>query len=144
MNEIYLALGSNRGDRLANLRLAVEKLGESGVFVEKKSKIYQTQSVENGGDGDFLNAVVRAQFSGQARALLTICQRIEAEMGREMPPRSGARSIDLDILLFGDEIHANGDLTIPHPRMNARAFVLRPLLDVLTGGWVEESPHTWE
>ena len=144
MNEIYLGLGSNRGDRLENLRLAVEKLGQNGVFIEAKSQIYRTQSVENGGDEDFLNAVVRVRFEGCARELLKICQKIEREMGREAPPRSGARSMDVDILLFGEEIYDERDLQIPHPRMNRRSFVLRPLLDVLSGGWVEATPHTWE
>ena len=137
MPKIYLALGSNRGERLENLRLAIQKLTQNGVEIEAKSKIYRTQSVENGGDGEFLNAVVRAQFSGSARDLLMICQKIEGEMGREAPPRTGARSMDLDILLFGDEVWNESDLQIPHPRMTRCNFVLRPLLDVLEGGAVE-------
>ncbi len=144
---VYLALGSNLGDRLANLRFALEKLAQNGVEIEAKSKIYSSQSVESGGEGDFLNAALRARTALMAPELLEVCLRIEAEVGRQTPlpgaHRSGARALDLDILRFGDEIHASPKLEIPHPRALSRPFVLRPLLDVLEGGWVEATELEW-
>lgn len=143
MTWTYLALGSNQGDRLANLRLAIRKLEENGnVEVEAKSRIYQTQSVGTGGEGYFLNAVIHAETWLSAPELLGVTQRIELEMGREAPSevgahRSGARPIDIDILLFGDENFSTRELEIPHPRALYRPFVLRPLLDILKGGWIK-------
>lgn len=143
MTTAYIALGSNIGERAANLRQAVQLLQEKGVVVEAKSKIYQTQSVEGGGPDDFLNAVIRIGWAGSARELLAVLQAVESELGRPQPPRTGPRLIDLDILIFGDETHDETDLQVPHPRMHRRAFVLRPLLDVLEGGWVEPSNEQW-
>lgn len=145
MPTIYLALGSNFGDRSAHLQLALKKLGRNGVEIEAKSKIYASQSVESGGEGDFLNAAIRARTALTAPQLLELCLRIEADAGRQSPipgaHRSGARAIDIDILLFGEEVHTAPELEIPHPRALYRPFVLRPLLDVLECGWIEETEH---
>lgn len=140
MTLVYLALGSNQGDPLANLRLAVQKLEQSSLEVATKSRIYRTQSVESGGEGDFLNAVIFAETWLSAHELLRNIHQIEAEMGRAAPStlgahRSGARAIDIDILHFGDETFATPELEIPHPRALLRPFVLRPLLDILKVGW---------
>jgi len=141
----YLALGSNEGDALENLRLAVHLLStHPQIEIEEKSKIYRTQSVEGGGPNDFLNAAVRGSSPLTARELLGAIQDIEIQLGRPQPPRNGPRLIDIDILLFGDLELNEVDLTIPHPRMNRRAFVLKPLLDVLEGGWVEFTDLNWE
>lgn len=141
MTTVYLALGSNRGNRLKNLRFALEKLAQNGVVIEAKSTIYQAQSVETGGEGDFYNAALRARTELSAPQLLEICTSIEKEAGRETAPsgvhRSGARALDIDILLFGNQTFDSPELEIPHPRALGRNFVLRPLLDVLAGGWVE-------
>ncbi len=146
MKTVYLALGSNLGDRLHNLRFALEKLEQSGVVIEAKSKIYAAQSVEGGGEGDFFNAAIRARTSLSALQLREVCENIEAEAGRAAPARgqhrSGARCLDIDILLFGDETFATPELEIPHPRALRRNFVLLPLLDVLQGGWIKESEET--
>jgi 2-amino-4-hydroxy-6-hydroxymethyldihydropteridine diphosphokinase len=75
---------------------------------------------------------------------MAVTQEIEIALGRPQPPRHGARLIDIDILLFGDERIDTPELQIPHPRMLHRAFVLRPLSDVLEGGWVRQAPDNWE
>jgi 2-amino-4-hydroxy-6-hydroxymethyldihydropteridine diphosphokinase len=136
----YLALGSNVGDRAANLRTACAHLERnSAVKIEAKSRIYETQSVESGGPGDFLNAALRVGTTLTAVQLLHWVQQVETVLGRPQPPRQGPRLMDIDILLFGNEIIDTPELQVPHPRMFYRAFVLRPLCDVLEGGWVEES-----
>ncbi len=143
MRTVYLAFGSNLGDRLHNLRFGVETLEQAGVIIEAKSKIYLAQSVEGGGEGDFFNAAIRARTDLSALQLLEVCAAIEEDAGREATPRGrhrgGARALDIDILLFGDETLALPELEIPHPRALRRAFVLKPLLDVLEGGWIRDS-----
>lgn len=144
MTTAYLALGSNVGDRLENLRNAAEMLGAfSEIEVGARSQIYETQSVEGGGPDDFLNAVLRVSTPITPRELLAIIRVIETELGRPQPPRHGSRAIDIDILLFGDLEICEPDLEIPHPRMNRRAFVLKPLLDVLEGGWTHATNWNW-
>jgi 2-amino-4-hydroxy-6-hydroxymethyldihydropteridine diphosphokinase len=120
----------------------LEEVG--GLVVEAKSKIYETQSVEGGGDNDFSNAVIRVTTSLSAHELLDIIHRVERQLGREEPAaigahRGGIRPIDIDILLFGDETFDSPELEIPHPRALRRNFVLMPLLDVLKGGWIRET-----
>jgi len=133
---VFLALGSNEGDRLEHLRYALEELVRCSVQVEGKSKIYESKSVGSGGEGDFLNAVLRGRTSLSALELLATCQEIEKRAGRDKPAfegakRVGSRALDIDILLFGDESCATPALELPHPRALERPFVLRPLLDVL-------------
>ncbi|MDF2439738.1 MAG: 2-amino-4-hydroxy-6-hydroxymethyldihydropteridine diphosphokinase [Abditibacteriota bacterium] len=141
----YLSLGSNIGTRAANLREAVQRLERhEAIRVAAHSKMYETQSVEGGGPDDFLNAVLRLQTTLSAHELLEACRAIESTLGRPQPPRHGPRVIDIDILLFGHETHNTPDLQIPHPRMSGRAFVLKPLLDVLEGGWVRETNEVWD
>ncbi|HEX8237612.1 MAG TPA: 2-amino-4-hydroxy-6-hydroxymethyldihydropteridine diphosphokinase [Abditibacteriaceae bacterium] len=145
MTTAYLALGSNIGDRLDNLRQACVRLGKSSELqIEARSRIYETQSVEGGGPDDFLNACVRVQTSLSPMQLLHCIRHIEYAMGRPQPPRHGPRLIDIDILLFGEETIDTPELQVPHPRMVRRAFVLRPLSDVLEGGWVNEYSAQWE
>jgi 2-amino-4-hydroxy-6-hydroxymethyldihydropteridine diphosphokinase len=143
MHTAYLALGANLGNRLENLGFAVSQLEASGVVVAAQSKVYEAQSVGTGGEGDFFNAALRIQTDLDALALLQLCQSIETRAGREMTQagvhRSGARALDIDILMFGDEQSATPELELPHPRALWRNFVLRPLLDVLEGGWLRET-----
>jgi 2-amino-4-hydroxy-6-hydroxymethyldihydropteridine diphosphokinase len=144
MTTAYLALGSNVGERVENLREACRRLEKSGqVHIEARSAIYETQSVEGGGPDDFLNACVRVTTALPAMQLLHHIRKVEYSMGRPQPPRHGPRLIDIDILLFGDEVIDTPELQVPHPRMARRAFVLRPLSDVLEGGWVREHPESW-
>jgi 2-amino-4-hydroxy-6-hydroxymethyldihydropteridine diphosphokinase len=144
MTTAYLALGSNIGDRLKNLRDAAQMLADfESIEIEARSQIYETQSVESGGSDDFLNAVLRVETSLAPRELLAKIQEIETQLGRPQPPRHGPRAIDIDILLFGNLEICEADLQIPHPRMNRRAFVLKPLLDVLEGGWTQPTSLDW-
>ncbi len=144
MTTAYLALGSNTGDRLANLRQTVALLeAQPEIVVDAKSRIYETQSVEGGGEGDFLNAALRIRTALSPEDLLAITNGIEEKLGRPQPPRHGPRSIDIDILSYGDVRMDGEDLTLPHPRQHHRAFVLKPLVDVLEGGWVEETGLEW-
>lgn len=141
----YLALGSNIGDRAANLRKGCQLLDEhQSIEIIARSAIYETQSVEGGGPDDFLNAALRVQTTLSAEELLQAIQAVESQIGRPQPPRHGPRLIDIDILMFGDERRDTPNLKLPHPRMGKRAFVLRPLCDVLEGGWVRPSDQSWE
>ena len=142
----YLALGSNQGDRLTNLHKACRMLEyHPDIKVAARSKIYETQSVEGGGAADFLNAAVRIETTLSPRALLAMTQAIESAFGRlpDAKHRGGARAMDVDILLFGDLEIAEADLQIPHPRALRRAFMIKPLSDVLENGWVRETDAEW-
>ena len=141
MTIAYLALGSNLGDRKSHLQFALSELENAGIQIRARSHIYATESVETGGEGEFLNAAVRVETTLSAPELLRLCQQIELSAGRERPQpgqhRDGPRALDIDILTFGDEVHSSPELEIPHPRALGRTFVLRPLLDVLAGARVE-------
>ena len=147
MTTAYLALGSNLGDRAAHLHKACKMLEyHPAIKVAARSKIYETQSVEGGGPNDFLNAVVRIETSLTPHALLAMTQAIESAFGRPAPEegdRSGPRAMDVDILIFGETMLDEPELQIPHPRLLRRAFALRPLSDVLEGGWVRETDTEW-
>jgi 2-amino-4-hydroxy-6-hydroxymethyldihydropteridine diphosphokinase len=123
-------LGSNVGDRLANLKKAVELLDSSdGISVEDASSVYDTDPI-GPEQANFLNAVVRVESSLSAQDLLARLKEIEAEIGRRERGRWGPREIDLDVLLFGDEVIEDLDLVVPHTEIANRAFVLVPLLDI--------------
>jgi 2-amino-4-hydroxy-6-hydroxymethyldihydropteridine diphosphokinase len=128
----YLSLGSNVGDREANLRRAVEALGEHGVEVEVVSSLYETEPVgEILDQPDFLNAAVRIRTDLGPEELLDVCKAIEVEEGRMFgAPRHGPRPIDLDVLLLGELEVETERLTIPHPELTSRRFVLVPLLEL--------------
>jgi 2-amino-4-hydroxy-6-hydroxymethyldihydropteridine diphosphokinase len=126
----YLGLGSNLGDRLANLREAVRLLAERGVRAARSSRVYETDPLGGPPQPEYLNAVVDVETELDARELLEVCLAVEEAMGRERTERWGPREIDIDVLTFGtDEIDQPG-LQIPHPRMHERAFVLVPLLEL--------------
>jgi 2-amino-4-hydroxy-6-hydroxymethyldihydropteridine diphosphokinase len=128
----YLGLGSNVGDRGAHLRAAVTSLREHGVEVEAVSSAYQTEPVgEILDQPDFLNAAVRIRTELDPDALLDLCKAIEVERGRMLGgQRHGPRPLDVDLLLLGDLELATDRLTIPHPQVTARRFVLEPLLEL--------------
>jgi 2-amino-4-hydroxy-6-hydroxymethyldihydropteridine diphosphokinase len=132
MTGVYIALGSNLGDRLANLRAAVAALEERGVAVTARSAVWETPPVP-AGQPPFLNAAVAAETSLEPAALLRELKAIEHALGRRPGPRWGPRPIDLDILFFGDERIDTPALTVPHPRIAGRAFVLAPLSDIAHG-----------
>jgi 2-amino-4-hydroxy-6-hydroxymethyldihydropteridine diphosphokinase len=126
----YLGLGSNLGDRLAHLQDAVDGLGATpGITVVAISRVYETEPI--GPDQpDYLNAVVAVDTDLGPRPLLEVAQRLETEARRERRERWGPRSLDVDVLLVGDEQVDEADLEIPHPRLHERSFVRVPLADV--------------
>ena len=126
----FLGLGSNLGDRLEHLRRAVELLRERGAKVLRSSRVYETAPVGGPPQPDYLNAVIEVETDVSARDLLDACLAVEHELGRERAERWGPRTIDIDILTFGDEHIDEPDLHVPHPRMHERGFVLVPLLEL--------------
>jgi 2-amino-4-hydroxy-6-hydroxymethyldihydropteridine diphosphokinase len=126
---VYLSLGSNLGDRYANLRAAIERLGEAGA-IRSVSGFYETEPVELRDQPWFLNCVVVLETRDTPRALLKKVLAIEREMGRLRMKDKGPRSIDIDILLFGDRVVEERGLKIPHPAMHQRRFVLEPLAEI--------------
>jgi len=127
----FLGLGSNLGDRLATLQHAVDLLdAEPGITVLASSRVWETDAVGGPPQPDYLNAVVRVETDLEPRALLDACQRVEAALGRVRHVRWGPRTVDIDIELYGDETVDEPDLTVPHPRMLERAFVILPLLEL--------------
>jgi 2-amino-4-hydroxy-6-hydroxymethyldihydropteridine diphosphokinase len=128
----YLGLGSNLGDREAHLRGALELLRRKGIEVEAVSSAYETEPIgEILDQPDFLNAAVRIATELEPLELLDLCKAIEAEHGRMFgSPRHGPRPLDLDLLLLGDIELRSERLTLPHPEVTTRRFVLEPLLEL--------------
>jgi len=127
----YLALGSNLGDRLAHLQLAVDALaGTPGVRVDALSRVYETAPVGGPPQDAYLNAVVAIETDLDPHELLRRCQEIEQLAARERSERWGPRTLDVDVLLIDGTRLDTEDLTVPHPRMWERGFVLAPLRDV--------------
>ena len=132
MTVVYLGLGSNLGDRKQNLLKAVDALQAlDGLSHVRLSQIIETAPVGGPQQGDYLNAVVECHCSVNAIQLLEYVQIIERQLKRERSGKNHPRTIDVDILLFGDESHTSDALTIPHPRMHQREFVMRPLAEFL-------------
>jgi 2-amino-4-hydroxy-6-hydroxymethyldihydropteridine diphosphokinase len=128
----YLGLGSNVGDRESQLRAAVAALREHGVQVRAISSLYETEPVGEVLDQpDFLNAVVEVRTELEPLELLDLCKAIEVEQGRMLGgPRHGPRPLDVDLLLLGDRELDDERLTLPHPELRTRRFVLQPLLEL--------------
>lgn len=132
MNTAYLGLGSNLGNRLAFLRGGRDTLiNRPGIELIQVSGVYETEAI--GGPPDnplFLNTVLEIQTSLEARQLLEACLAAEDEFGRSRPVRWAPRTLDIDIIFYADQIICEERLTIPHPRLQERAFVLAPLLEI--------------
>lgn len=127
---VFIGLGANLGDRKAALRDALAALGQMpAIKVVRVSPLYGSAPVDAGGP-DYLNAVAELATTLTPQALLQALQTIEQAAGRERPYRNAPRTLDLDILWFGDRVIDTPELTVPHPRMAERAFVLRPLADL--------------
>jgi len=136
----FLSLGSNLGDRLAYLGAAREALGAlPATTLVAASRVYETAPQDRARQPIFLNQVVCLETGLEPLDLLRQCQRIEAEHGRVRELRFGPRTLDVDILLFQDVESTDPELTLPHPRMVRRAFVLVPLAEVY--GWARGMPE---
>lgn len=126
---VYIALGTNIGDRAENMQQALKEL-ESIMQVEERSPIYETPPWGLVDQPDFLNQVVRGETELSPVELIKALKEIESEMGRVPTIRYGPRLIDLDLLFYDDLVFETEKLSIPHPRMRGRAFVLVPLADL--------------
>jgi 2-amino-4-hydroxy-6-hydroxymethyldihydropteridine diphosphokinase len=139
----YIGLGSNLGDRLSYLQLAVDALARvPGVRVKAVSRVYETAPVGGPPQDPYLNAVVAIETNLTEEELLHRCQQIEQLAARERAERWGPRTLDVDILLVDNTTYDGPDLTIPHPRMWERGFVLAPLRDVAPE--LVDANATWE
>lgn len=127
----YLGIGTNIGNRMQNLQDAVDSLNLlPATEVIDVSNIYETDPVGYDNQDDFLNIVVEVETDFDSDTLLGACLGIEAGLGRVRTIKNGPRKIDIDLLLYGDEVKNTSSLILPHPRMTERNFVLKPLLDL--------------
>ena len=134
MNHAYLGLGSNLGDRAGYLRAALNLLvSSSDVEIEAVSSLYETAPLEIAEQPAFLNAVAAVRTQLAPRSLLRVVKETERAVGRIERVRFGPREVDVDILLYGALLLVSNDLTIPHPRLAARAFALVPLAELAPG-----------
>ena len=131
----FIGLGSNEGDRLGNLRAARDGLARRGVTVLAASSVYETEPIgEITDQADFLNACLKVRTELDAEDLLDQCKALERELGRRPGGlRHGPRSIDVDLLLLDDVEHRSARLTLPHPEVLTRRFVVEPLLELEPG-----------
>jgi len=130
--EVYLALGANLGDRMGSIASAVERLSGK-VAIRKLSSVYETEPFYFKDQPMFLNAVLSGMTGLDPFELLSFLKGIESDMGRQTSFRNAPRTIDIDILFYGDRIIETLELTIPHPRIAERAFVLVPLAEIAPG-----------
>ncbi len=126
MPDAWLGLGSNLGDKTGNLRAAVAALVEHGT-IAAVSPLYATEPVGCADQDWFLNACARLETDLGALEMLGVIARIESDLGRERGIPNGPRTIDIDLLLYDDLVVESAELTVPHPRMHLRRFVLEPL-----------------
>jgi 2-amino-4-hydroxy-6-hydroxymethyldihydropteridine diphosphokinase len=128
----YLGLGSNEGDRLANLEAAREALPSRGIAVTASSSVYETAPQGEVTDQpDFLNACLRIETELEPEELLDVCKETERDLGRASGgARHGPRPIDVDVLMLGDRSYSSDRLTLPHAEVTSRRFVLEPLLEL--------------
>ena len=129
LNLVYLSLGSNVGEREVHLREAIARLQRVGEIVSVSS-FYETEPVDVTNQAWFLNCVVIVETKKSPEQVMAAILQIEHEMGRERLQKKGPRIIDVDIILFGDEIIHSTQVTVPHPAMQDRRFVLEPLAEI--------------
>jgi 2-amino-4-hydroxy-6-hydroxymethyldihydropteridine diphosphokinase len=131
MATAFVGIGSNLGDREANLRRALELLaGEEGIAVVAVSRLRETEPVGPVEQGPFLNGAVHVTTELPPRELLNCLLGVEQRLGRVRAERFGPRTIDLDLLVYGDEVVDEPGLTLPHPRLHERRFALEPLAEL--------------
>jgi len=128
--QVYLSLGSNRGDRLANLRAALDRMAAAGIEVRRVSSFYRTEPVGFAAQAWFVNCVAEVGTNLMPLQLLKTLKSIERELGRRPGISNGPRPIDIDILLYENAVVRSATLTIPHPRLGERRFVLFPLREL--------------
>lgn len=135
IDNAYVGLGSNLGDRAGNLLLAIQGMMAAGLEVARLSAIYETEPVETFAQPTFLNMVaeLRSNTLPAPEQLLAKLLRIEQELGRTREVPMGPRTIDLDLLLYHDETRSTPFITLPHPRLHQRRFVLEPLAELCPG-----------
>ena len=132
----YIGLGSNLGDREANLRCALEQIAqEEGVEITRVSRFYETEPVGGPPQGMYLNGAAELATTLPPEELLDALQRVEKRLGRKRGVKWGPRKIDLDILLYAQEVIRTERLTVPHPLMHERRFVLEPLCEIAPGAF---------
>ena len=138
MKTVYLALGSNMGDRSENISRAINALGARSIRLVRQSALYETEPVNVRGHGWFLNCAIQAETNLMPLQLLHVLMQIERDLGRKRTSHHNEsaddlkdpRPIDIDILLFGESVVRSAELEIPHPRMAERRFVLAPLAEI--------------
>jgi 2-amino-4-hydroxy-6-hydroxymethyldihydropteridine diphosphokinase len=131
MSIVYIGIGSNVGDKEKNCREAIKELGElSSVKIRSRSGFYITDPVGGPPQDDFVNTVVKEETTLSPDECLKEFKRVEKKMGRTKSPRNHPRVIDVDILMYGDMVLSKATLTIPHPRMHERYFVLRGFVEI--------------
>ena len=131
MNKSYLGLGTNMGDRMNYLAQACELINNhENICIVKKSKIYETKAWGYTYQADFLNLCLEIETDLDEYELLSVCQEVEQKLNRKRIIRWGPRTIDVDILFFNDKISNDEKLLLPHPRIQDRAFVLIPLMEL--------------
>jgi 2-amino-4-hydroxy-6-hydroxymethyldihydropteridine diphosphokinase len=127
---VYLSLGSNLGDRENHLVEALSELADRGVQIVSCSSAYETEPLEIPDQPDFLNIVVEVRTCRSPQDLLLTCLEAERALGRRRVIKSGPRTIDIDLLFYGGAVIAEAELTVPHPRLYRRNFVLAPLAEI--------------
>ncbi|MCK9573172.1 MAG: 2-amino-4-hydroxy-6-hydroxymethyldihydropteridine diphosphokinase [Candidatus Omnitrophica bacterium] len=128
---VYIGIGSNLEDRLANVNYALQELKSNpDIRIEKISSIIETAPVGGPAQGNYLNGVIKIKTEISAHSLLCVLQNIEKKLGRVRTIKNGPRTIDLDMLLYGDKTINESNLKVPHPKMLERDFVMKPLLEI--------------
>jgi 2-amino-4-hydroxy-6-hydroxymethyldihydropteridine diphosphokinase len=130
MKRVFLALGSNLGDRRANIQKALEQVNQNGIEVRRVSSFYRTEPVGYTAQPWFVNCAAEVATDLMPLQLVRRCQAIQRRMGRRPGARNGPRLIDIDILLYENAVVRSTEVTIPHPRMAERRFVLVPLSEI--------------
>ncbi len=133
MNVAFLCLGGNMGDRLANLNRTKELISEERLKIVAESNIYETQAWGSENSPDYYNQCIKITTALDAENLMKLLLEIELKLGRTRSEKNAPRTVDIDILLFNNEIINTELLTVPHPRLHLRQFVLKPLNDIASG-----------
>jgi len=141
MNKIYIAIGSNLNNPVYQLRKAIDHLDDhKDIKLIKKSSLYQTKPIGIVNQPDFINAVIEIEYDDTPEKLINELLRIETFFGRVRDKKNGPRILDLDILLFNTLVIDDNNLSIPHPRMMERIFVLLPLEEIAPNIFINKMP----